>query len=95
MILGLEPVSFQEYLDNPSSAVLSDDQLKRSSYLANIHHALREVFSNPENVYGFMKMENHNPIFDGRTPLSILKDSDLNSFAEAFQSICKLKSVHE
>tara|TARA_R110000803_G_scaffold90248_1_gene157550 strand:- start:5671 stop:5877 length:207 start_codon:yes stop_codon:yes gene_type:complete len=32
----------------------------------NIHQSLKEVFSNPENVYGFMNMQNSNPYFNGK-----------------------------
>jgi len=40
---------------------LSQDQLTRASYVLNIHAALRTVFENPENLYGFMAMPNNNP----------------------------------
>ncbi len=38
----------------------------------NIHQALRIVFENPANQYGFMKMKNHNPYFSGRSPLEVI-----------------------
>ena len=47
---------------------LDEDQLKRVSLVLNIHSALRMLFDNPANVYGFMQMENHNEFFNGRSP---------------------------
>lgn len=47
---------------------LSRDQLERVSYVLNIHAALRTVFDNPNNYYGFVHKPNHNPFFNGRTP---------------------------
>lgn len=56
---------------------LSDEQLIRISYLANIHASLRTIFNCEENVYGFMKLGNLNPLFEGRTPLSFIETGDL------------------
>lgn len=44
---------------------LDDDQLARISLVLNIHASLRTIFDNPDNVYGFPSMNNHNPFFDG------------------------------
>ncbi|MFD2435061.1 hypothetical protein [Modicisalibacter luteus] len=45
---------------------LDEDQLTRISLVLNMHAALRIVFDNPENLYGFMAMPNHNAYFEGR-----------------------------
>ncbi len=42
---------------------LDDDQLARISLVLNIHASLRTIFDNPDNVYGFPSMNNHNPFF--------------------------------
>lgn len=39
------------------SVSLDTDQLQRISLVLNIHSALRVVFDNPENVYGFVAMD--------------------------------------
>lgn len=39
---------------------LDGDQLERASIVLNCHASLRQVFENPENVYGFMGLHNHN-----------------------------------
>src|SRR5690554_4696255 len=44
---------------------LDRDQLTRVSLILNMHAALRVLFENPENLYGFMRMKNHNPFFNG------------------------------
>jgi hypothetical protein len=41
----------------------------RLSILVDIHASLRTIFQNEKNVYGFMKMKNHNEPFFGDTPL--------------------------
>lgn len=55
---------------NVQEVKLDRDQLTRISYVLNIHAALRIVFDNPENLYGFITMANHNPYFAGRSPLA-------------------------
>ncbi|SFG37819.1 MULTISPECIES: MbcA/ParS/Xre antitoxin family protein [Neptunomonas] len=66
---------------------LDRDQLTRISFILNIHAALRIVFDNPENLYGFMKMANHNPFFEGRTPLEIMGSGDFVAVYETFRRI--------
>lgn len=51
---------------------LTADQLTRISYLLNMHSALRTVFENPSNIYGFMAMPNKNAYFNGASPLSLI-----------------------
>lgn len=58
-ILSIPKSTYHRYLKEPNSVLLNPDQLERLSYIANIHQALRIVFSNPDNVYGFMKMKIH------------------------------------
>jgi hypothetical protein len=66
---------------------LDSDQLDRASIVLNCHAALRLVFDNPENVYGFPNMENHNDFFNGRKPLEIMAQGDLLSLTETFKRI--------
>ncbi|MFC7091848.1 hypothetical protein ACFQH5_20085 [Halomonas salifodinae] len=47
---------------------LDADQLTRISLVLNMHAALRVLFDNPENLYGFMAMANHNAYFQGWPP---------------------------
>lgn len=91
-ILGITKSSFHRYQKNPNTISLSSDQLERLSYLANIHQALRIVFSNPDNVYGFMGMTNNNPYFNGRTPLSIITTGSFGSLYEVFKRIDSMRS---
>lgn len=63
---------------------LDEDQLTRISYVLNIHAALRVIFDNPKNVYGFMSMVNHNEYFNGRSPLEVIADGDLVSLRETW-----------
>lgn len=51
---------------------LTEDHRDQISYILSIHASLRVMFRNPDNVYGFMQYANHNPPFDGRSPLSFL-----------------------
>lgn len=64
---------------------LDEDQLTRISMLLNIHSYLRILFSNPENIYGFITMENKNLPFNGKTPFQLMESG--NIFA--------IKNVHD
>lgn len=91
-ILGMSKSSFHRYQKDASTVSLSSDQLERLSYLANIHQALRVVFSNPDNVYGFMSMVNNNPYFNNRTPLSLISTGNFGSLYEVFKRIDSMRS---
>ena len=71
-ILKIGKTTYHKYKSTPEKTKLSDDQLERISYILNMHQALRIVFSNPENVKGFMGMVNHNDYFAGRAPLDVI-----------------------
>lgn len=90
-ILRLTKATFYKYRSHPESARLDRDQLARISYLLNIHQALRIVFENPENVYGFMRKRNHNPYFHGRAPLDVIDKGDLAALYETFRRIDALR----
>ncbi|BCB08115.1 DUF2384 domain-containing protein [Vreelandella venusta] len=72
---------------------LDSDQLARISYLLNIHAALRMLFENPDNVYGFVSMANHNPYFNGRTPLEVIGTGDFAALYETFKRIDSLRGA--
>lgn len=61
--------------------------------MLNIHSALRVIFDNPENLYGFMAMANHNPFFQGRTPLEVMSQGDFVSLYETFKRIDALRGA--
>jgi uncharacterized protein (DUF2384 family) len=84
-ILGIPKSSFYRYQKNASTITLNSEQFERLSYIANIHHALRMLFSKNENAYGFMSMVNYNPYFNGKTPLSIISTGRFSSLYE----VCK------
>ncbi|OEY65064.1 antitoxin Xre-like helix-turn-helix domain-containing protein [Marinobacter sp. X15-166B] len=86
-ILRLPKATYYKYRNNPDTARLDKDQLTRISYLLNMHQALRIVFENPENVYGFMSKRNHNPFFHGRTPLEVIASGDFGALYETFKRI--------
>jgi hypothetical protein len=73
------------------SVSLDADQMQRISFVLNIHAALRLVFDNPENVYGFPAMVNHNEFFNGRRPLEIMAQGDMISLYETFRRIDVLR----
>ncbi|AOY88188.1 hypothetical protein BKP64_08425 [Marinobacter salinus] len=90
-ILRLPKATYYKYRNDPASARLDRDQLTRISYLLNIHQALRIAFSNPENVYGFMRKQNHNPYFHGRAPLDVIESGDFGALYETFRRIDALR----
>jgi hypothetical protein len=64
------------------SIALESEQLGRIACILNMHAALRTIFENPANVYGFVSMPNGNEFFDGRTPLDVIADGSLASLYE-------------
>ena len=74
---------------------LDRDQLERASIVLNCHASLRLVFDNPENVYGFMGLENQNEFFNGRKPLEIMAQGDLLSLLETYKRIDAFSGVSE
>lgn len=72
---------------------LDSDQLQRISIVLNIHAALRLVFDNPENVYGFPSMKNDNEFFNGRAPLDVMAQGDMISLYETFRRIDTLRGA--
>lgn len=77
--------------DGLASINLDRDQLTRVSFVLNIHAALRTVFDNPENLYGFMRMPNDNAFFLGRSPLEVMGSGDIVAVYETFRRIDVLR----
>lgn len=73
------------------SVNLDTDQLQRISFVLNIHAALRLLFDNPENLYGFASMANQNEFFNGRSPLEVMAQGDMVSLYETFRRIDSLR----
>lgn len=86
-ILGLTRSTFYRITKAPEKATLSHDQVERISYILNIHQALRMVFSNAENIYGYMQMANNNPYFNGKAPLSIIETGAFGALYEVYKRI--------
>jgi len=75
------------------SVSLDSDQLARISLVLNMHAALRTIFDNPENVYGFPSMKNGNDFFNGRSPLEIMSDGSFIQLYETFRRIDVLRGA--
>jgi hypothetical protein len=75
------------------SVGLDMDQMHRISFVLNIHAALRTVFDNPDNVYGFPSMANENEFFNGRKPLDIMAQGDIVSLYETFRRVDALRGA--
>ena len=73
------------------SISLDRDQLTRVSFVLNIHAALRTIFDNPDNLYGFMRMPNDNAFFFGRSPLEVMGSGDMVAVYETFKRIDVLR----
>ncbi|MFB8830296.1 antitoxin Xre-like helix-turn-helix domain-containing protein [Azotobacter sp. CWF10] len=79
--------------DSEWAVGLDSDQLQRISIVLNIHAALRLMFDNPENVYGFPSMKNDNEFFNGRAPLDVMAQGDMISLYETFRRIDTLQGA--
>ncbi|MDH0896532.1 MULTISPECIES: hypothetical protein [unclassified Pseudomonas] len=73
------------------SVVLDCEQLQRISLVLNTHAALGTIFTNPDNIYGFPSMVNHNDFFAGRSPLEVMAEGDLASLTETCNRIDALR----
>lgn len=66
---------------------LDGEQLERISIVLNIHAAMRTLFENPANVYGFMARPNDNAFFDGRAPLDVIAQGSMQDLVETYRRI--------
>ena len=90
-LLGLGRSTLHKYQAQPDSARVSQDLLERLSYLLNIHQALRTLFGNRENVYGFVRMANHNNFFNGATPMDIMSSGTVGALYEVHRQLDSLR----
>ncbi len=86
-ILQISKSAYYKYRQAPENAQLNDDQVERLSYIVNIHAALRTLFDNDENVYGFMRMKNHNAFFNGKAPIEVIEKGNFGALYETFKRI--------
>ena len=82
-ILGVEKT-------NPEQAELTEERFQRISHVLNIHAALRTIFSNLDNVYGFMSMKNKNAGFAGESPLELIESGSLDELASVAERVQSL-----
>ncbi len=83
--------SVQSKEDTDWSTSFDADVMQRISLVLNIHSALRSIFDNPDNVYGFAGMRNDNHFFNARSPLEVMAQGDLVSLHETFRCIDSLR----
>lgn len=72
---------------------LDSDQFARISLVLNVHAALRTVFDNPANVYGFPSLKNDNDFFNGQTPLDVMSTGSFISLYETCRRIDALRGA--
>ena len=92
-ILGMKKSSYYKNREDSTSARVSNDQLERISYILNMHAALRVIFDNPENLYGFVSMKNNNPYFNGASPLDIIAGGSFGALYETFKRIDAMRGA--
>jgi hypothetical protein len=63
--------------------------MSRIGYLLGIHRALRTLFSNPENVYGWINKENDD--FGGQSPLQRMLGGEIIDLAYVRQYLDALR----
>ena len=66
------------------------DTIRRIGYLLGIHKALRILFTNPENVYGWINRENED--FGGQSPLARMLAGDVTDLAYVRQYLDGMRS---
>jgi uncharacterized protein (DUF2384 family) len=92
-ILKLSKSSYHKFKSHPELTKLGDDQMERISHLLNMHAALRMVFSNPQNVSGFMDSPNNNDFFTGRAPLEIISSGRFSDLYEVTRRVSSLQGI--
>lgn len=93
LILRISPSTITHAKNTENTEWTEDldvDVMQRISLVLNIYSALRLIFDNPDNVYGFVGMKNDNEFFNGRAPLDIMAQGDLVSLYETFKQINSL-----
>ncbi len=90
-ILGISRSTLHKYQSKPDSARINPDLLERVSYLLNIHQSLKILFDNDENVYGFVRLPNHNYYFNGAAPMDILRSGLSSSLYEVNRQLDSLR----
>ena len=95
-LLGMKKSALYKKINesaNKQPINLDRDQFDRVSYILNIHQALKMIFSNAENVYGFVSMPNNNPYFNGKAPLEIMASGSLAALYEVYNRIDSLRNA--
>ena len=81
-LLGMSKSTYFKAKSDPGSLRATPDLLERLSYLINIHAAMRNIFSNPENIYGFVNQPNGNWVFQGLSPMEYMSVGTIASLYE-------------
>ncbi|MBU2877058.1 hypothetical protein [Aliiglaciecola lipolytica] len=92
-IVGIVSRLFEkwELNENQKTALINESTPSelhmRLSLLLNIHEELRMIFENPENIYGYMRMINHNSPFNGSRPID-LACKNIEGLQHTYNAIC-------
>lgn len=92
-ILRVSPTTIFRAKSKTREVSLDEDQIMRVSLILNIHSALKLIFDNPVNVYGFIKMENYNGFFNGRSPMEVIEQGSMINLYETFKRIDGLRGA--
>lgn len=94
-LLGLKRANYYNLAEKAKSGRpinLDSDKLERLSYILNIEQALKMVFSNPENINNFMRLENNNVYFNGATPMETATRGGFSGLYETYKRIDSMRS---
>lgn len=73
VLLGIDDSMLDKFQQEPRSAVVGPDIIVRVSVVLNIHAALRELFIDPESVYGWVRKQNEHPLCAGRSAMDLMQ----------------------
>lgn len=91
--LRISRSTYSRAKEDGRSVALDSDQMARVSLILNVHSALRTIFDNPENVYGFPQLANDNEFFAGKSPLEIMATGSFINLYETFRRIDVLRGA--
>ena len=77
-LLGWPPASTFHKYKSGDAGVLSFDTLTRISLVLGIYKALQVLYAEPAFADRWIRMPNANPLFGGKTPMTLVADSGID-----------------
>lgn len=84
-VLGLDRLTYDHWLANPTLIDLSEDHIERSSELLAVYDGLLKMFADRKVATLWLRLDN--PDFGDRPPLEAMLSADTSRFRSVFDYI--------